>query len=328
MRAQVLFAGKNKLELREDFPKPLLSSPYDVLIRILYCGICRTDLHILDQELHSPKLPLIPGHQIVGVIEEIGSNVTHLKLGECVGIAWLASACGECLYCKLGKENLCDKAIFTGYTRDGGYAEYCVADSRFIFPLEQCALATAPLLCAGLIGYRALKMTENAETVGFFGFGSSAHILLQILHFQNKKVYAFTRPGDLSGQAFAKELGAFWSGDTNATPRPCLDAAIIFAPAGELIPKALQWVRKGGIVVCAGIHMTPIPTFSYELLWEERTVKSVANLTREDGREFFSLISKMPLNVEVTAYPLDAANEALQDLKHGKYHGSGVLDLH
>lgn len=325
MRAMVLTKIKSPLELRE-IPPPVPSAE-QVLIKISTCGVCRTDLHIIDGELSHPKLPLILGHQIVGEIEGIGKNVSRFKKGDLVGVPWLGRSCGECEYCKKGRENLCDNPLYTGYQIDGGFAEYCVADARFIFPISQkySNVHAAPLLCAGLIGFRALRMAKEAKKIGFYGFGSSAHILTQVVNHRGGEVYAFTRQGDVKTQAFAKKRGAIWAGGSEDSPPSLLDAAIIFASVGDLVPKALQAVKKGGIVICAGIHMSDIPSFAYDLLWEERILCSVANLTRKDGDEFLNLAPQIPIESETHTYPLEKANEAIDDLRRGRYTGSAVL---
>ncbi len=325
MLAMVLEAARRPLKLMEVArPDP---GEKEVAIRVHACAICRTDLHVVDGELLEPKLPLIPGHQIVGTVVKTGSGVKQFRAGDRVGVPWLGWTCGHCRFCVAGRENLCDHAKFTGYQIDGGYAEYAVADERFCFRLPECYadLQAAPLLCAGLIGYRSLVMTENAERLGFYGFGAAAHILIQAARFQGRKVYAFTRAGDLAGQQFAYSLGAHWAGDSSGPPPEQLDGAIIFAPAGELVPVALRAVRKGGVVVCAGIHMSDIPSFPYSILWGERVLKSVANLTRKDGEEFLALAPKVPIQTQIETYPLSAANEALDSLRSGRMQGAGVL---
>lgn len=298
-----------------------------VLIKISACGVCRTDLHIVDGELAHPNLPLTPGHQIVGHVIKLGSAVTSLKIGQRVGVPWLGYSCGACYYCQAHQENLCEQACYTGYQIDGGFAEYCVADAHYCFAIPDnfSDLQAAPLLCAGLIGYRSYRKIGNAQNIGFFGFGAAAHILIQIAHYQQRKVYAFTRDGDALSQQFAKKLGAVWTGSSQQSPPQLLDAAIIFAPVGNLIPLALKAVRKGGIVVCAGIHMSEIPSFSYDLLWGERSIVSVANLTREDGIEFLALAPKIPIVTEVTQYSLINTNQALADLRQGKLTGAAVV---
>jgi len=297
-----------------------------VLIRVLTCGVCRTDLHVVDGELKDPKLPLIPGHQIVGEVVETGERVERFVAGDRVGIPWLGWTCGRCRYCERGRENLCDDARFTGYQIDGGYAEYAVADHRFCFPIPDVTdLQAAPLLCAGLIGYRSLVMAGDAERLGLYGFGAAAHIVTQVARHQGRQIFAFTRDGDVEAQRFAREMGAVWSGDSSNPPPEELDATIIFAPVGELVPSALRAVAKGGVVVCGGIHMSDIPSFPYELLWGERTLRSVANLTRRDGEEFLSLASEVPVRTEVVSFPLEKANEALSALREGRISGAAVI---
>ena len=300
-------------------PDPI-PGPGQLLVRVETCGVCRTDLHILDGELPRPKLPLVLGHQIVGRV--VGEDRR-------VGIPWLGWTDGECRYCRNGRENLCDNARFTGYDLDGGYAEYTVVDERFCLALPEgySGLEAAPLLCAGLIGYRSLRLTGDAERLGLYGFGASAHIIAQVARHEGRRVFAFTRPGDEEGQAFARELGAVWAGGSDQSPPEELDAAIIFAPVGELVPLALGALAKGGSVVCAGIHMTDIPAFPYELLWEERVLRSVANLTRRDGEEFLALAPQVPVRAVVEAFPLERANEALEDMRAGRIHGSAVLEV-
>jgi len=300
-------------------PDPI-PGPGQLLVRVETCGVCRTDLHILDGELPRPKLPLVLGHQIVGKV--VGEDRR-------VGIPWLGWTDGECRYCRDGRENLCDNARFTGYDLDGGYAEYAVVDERFCLALPEgySGLEAAPLLCAGLIGYRSLRLTGDAERLGLYGFGASAHIIAQVARHEGRRVFAFTRPGDEEGQAFARELGAVWAGGSDQSPPEELDAAIIFAPVGELVPLALGALAKGGSVVCAGIHMTDIPAFPYELLWEERVLRSVANLTRRDGEAFLALAPQVPVRAVVEAFPLERANEALEDMRAGRIHGSAVLEV-
>jgi propanol-preferring alcohol dehydrogenase len=297
-----------------------------VLVRVHTCGVCRTDLHVVDGDLSDPKLPLIPGHQIVGEILEARQGAERFQAGQRVGIPWLGWTDGECRYCRSGRENLCERARFTGYDLDGGYAELAVADERYAFPLPDGYqdLQAAPLLCAGLIGYRSLRFCGDAERLGLYGFGASAHIICQVAAHQGRRVYAITRPGDESGQAFARELGATWTGAADELPDE-LDAAIIFAPAGELVPAALRALAPGGTVVCAGIHMTDIPSFPYEILWGERTLRSVANLTRRDGEEFLELAPRVPVRTRVTEYALADANQALDDLRAGRVRGAAVL---
>jgi propanol-preferring alcohol dehydrogenase len=309
-----------------EVPEPIPQTG-QLLIRVHACGVCRTDLHVVDGDLMEPKLPLIPGHQIVGTVLKSGGGQSHFQQGERVGVPWLGGSCGECQFCRSGRENLCDKAKYTGYQIDGGFAELCVADERFCFPIPAGYpdLQAAPLLCAGLIGYRALMMTGDARRIGFYGFGASAHILIQLARYQKREIYAFTREGDKAGQEFALKLGAVWVGISGQNPPVPLDAAIIFAPAGELVPMALRAVDKGGIVVCAGIHMSEIPSFPYSILWGERVVRSVANLTRKDGEEFLALAPRVPIKTEVHPYPLDRANEAIDDLRHGRFTGAAVI---
>jgi len=325
MRAMQLDAPRQPLQFR-DLPIPV-PAPGQVLIRTRACGVCRTDLHVVDGDLTQGKLPIIPGHEIVGEVVELGPGTTGLASGQRVGVPWLGYTCGQCRYCRAGHENLCDRARFTGYHLDGGYAEYVVADARYCFPLPEAYsdAQAAPLLCAGLIGYRALSMAGDARRLGIYGFGAAAHIVSQVARYQGREVYAFTRPGDSQAQAFARELGAVWAGDS-ASPAPeVLDAAIIFAPIGALIPAALQVVDKGGRVVCAGIHMTDIPSFPYAILWGERSVVSVANLTRHDGEAFLALAPRVPVRTEVEALPLTQANEALAKLRGGQVRGALAL---
>jgi propanol-preferring alcohol dehydrogenase len=305
-------------------PEP---SEHELLIKVKACGICRTDLHVIDGELKFPKLPLIPGHQIVGIVEKIGTKVTNFTVGQRVGVPWLGKSCMQCEYCLSGRENLCDKAQFTGYQIDGGFAEYCVADSRYCFPtpLGYPNTQAAPLFCAGVIGYRALLKTHQAKHLGIYGFGAAAHILIQVACHEGRKVYAFTREGDKKAQEFALSLGAVWAGDSEQAPPQLLDGAIIFAPAGELVPAALRATAKGGYVVCAGIYMSDIPSFPYEILWGERTLCSVANLTRKDGEEFLALAPKIPVATEVHCYSLQDTNKALDDLRNGRFTGAGVI---
>ena len=311
----------------EEVPDPEPAAG-QVLIRVRACGVCRTDLHIVDGELDRPKLPLIPGHQIVGEVVGLGEGAGRFEPGARVGVPWLGWTDGECRYCRSGRENLCERARFTGYDIDGGYAEFAVADERYCFPVpagfsdEQAA----PLLCAGLIGYRSLRLSGDPERLGLYGFGASAHIICQVAAHQGRRVFAFTRPGDAEGQAFARSLGAEWAGGTDESPEP-LDAAIIFAPVGELVPIALRAVAPGGSVVCAGIHMSDIPSFPSEILWGERELRSVANLTRRDGEEFLALAPEVPVRTEVSLYPLARANEALADLRGGALRGAAVLEV-
>ena len=301
----------------------------ELLLRVLACGVCRTDLHIIDGELPDPKLPLIPGHQIVGEVVSVGAGGERFEPGDRVGVPWLGWTCGECAFCVSGRENLCDRARFTGYEIDGGYADYAVADARFCFPIPEGFpnVQAAPLLCAGLIGYRSLVMTGDAERLGLYGFGAAAHIIAQVAVHQGRRVFAFTREGDTEGQRFARDLGAEWAGASDQLPPERLDAAIIFAPVGSLVPQALRAVEKGGTVVCAGIHMSEIPAFPYEILWGERVVRSVANLTRADGEEFMRLAPRHGVRTEVQEYALVDANRALDDLRSGQVRGSAVLAI-
>lgn len=326
MQAMV-FEGTGKPLMLKTMPVPVPSAE-QVLIKIIACGVCRTDLHIIDGELTAPKLPLIPGHEIVGMVVRTGSKVNLLKEGELIGVPWLGYTCGECKYCKKGQENLCENALFTGYTMDGGYAEYTVAYGQYCFPLPSIYgnAMGAPLLCAGMIGYRSYSMIDkSAEKIGIYGFGAAAHILIQVAIYQGKKIYAFTRKGDKAAQQFALKLGAVWAGDSSQSPPELLDAAIIFAPAGELVPKALMDVDKGGPVICGGIHMSDIPSFPYDILWGERMVRSVANLTRKDGKEFLQLAPQIPVKTEIQIFRLNQANEALDSLRKGTIHGAAVL---
>jgi propanol-preferring alcohol dehydrogenase len=322
----MVFTGVGAPLQERELPQPAVG-PGQVRLQVSACGVCRTDLHIVDGELTEPKLPLVLGHQIVGTVREVGPAVTRFVTGQRVGVPWLGWTCGECRYCRSGRENLCNHARFTGYTIDGGFAEQAVADARFCFPIPEGFpdLQAAPLLCAGLIGYRALMLTGEAERVGLYGFGAAAHIICQVARSQGRRVFAFTRAGDTSSQDFARSLGAEWAGDSLEQPPGPLDAAIIFASAGELVPAALAAVTKGGTVVCAGIHMTDIPAFPYELLWGERVVRSVANLTRRDGDEFMRLAPGVPVRTEVEAFPLVAAGEALERLRSGAIHGAVAL---
>jgi len=301
--------------------------PGQIRVSVAACGVCRTDLHVVDGELPHPQVPIIPGHQIVGRIDAVGAGVDGLKVGERVGIPWLGHTCGVCPYCKMLRENLCDAPLFTGYTRDGGYATAAVADARFAFPLGEVGSdeSLAPLLCAGLIGWRALGIAGEGKRLGLYGFGAAAHILAQVAKWQERSVYAFTKPGDQATQAFARSLGATWAGSSEEMPPQPLDAAIIFATAGDLVPLALKAVRKGGRVVCAGIHMSDIPRFPYSLLWEERELLSVANLTRKDGLDFLALVPQIGIVTKTTPYPLQQANQALGDLRAGRFEGAAVL---
>jgi propanol-preferring alcohol dehydrogenase len=325
MRAMVLErAGERLRPTQLPDPSP---GPGQALIAVAACGVCRTDLHILDGELSEPKLPLVPGHQIVGTVAALGEGAERFELGRRVGVPWLGWTDGQCRYCRRGRENLCDNARFTGYDIDGGYAELTVADERFCFPIpgDYPDVEAAPLLCAGLIGYRALRLVGEAERIGFYGFGASAHILCQVAVHEGRRVFAFTRPGDEATQAFARELGAEWAGGSDELPPEQLDGAIVFAALGALMPTALRASAKGARVISAGIHMSEIPAFPYEILWEERTLGSVANLTRADGEEFMALAPRVPVRTEVTAYPLEEANTALEDLRAGRFRGAAVL---
>jgi len=326
VRAMVLARpGAGALE-RVDRPIPV-PPPGHVLIRVSACAVCRTDLHVVDGELPHPSIPVVPGHEIVGRVERVGESVDGLAVGDRVGVPWLASSCGSCEYCRRGQENLCRNARFTGYQIDGGYADYTVADARFVFriPDEYGDAEAAPLLCAGLIGYRAYRMAGRARRLGLYGFGSAAHIVAQVAAFEGCDVYAFTSPGDREAQAFARRLGARWAGGSDEAPPEPLDAAIIFAPVGRLVPEALSRTVPAGVVVCAGIHMSDIPAFPYRLLWEERVVRSVANLTRQDAREFLALAPRVPVRTHVSLYGLLDANRALADLRAGRVQGTAVL---
>lgn len=326
MRAMRLHAPSQPLALDEiPIPRP---GAGEVQLRVLACGVCRTDLHVVDGELSEPRLPLIPGHEVVGEVTALGEGVTGLAPGQRIGVPWLGWTCGECEPCRAGRENLCERAEFTGYTRNGGYAEYAVADARYCFPIhDDDAQATAPLLCAGLIGYRTWRLAggDEPKRLGLYGFGAAAHILAQLAVARGQSVYAFTRPGDEAAQAFARRLGAVWAGGSDETPPEPLDAALLFAPVGALVPTALGHVKPGGTVVSGGIHMSDIPAFPYRLLWEERSVRSVANLTRRDGEEFLALAPEVPIRTETRAYPLEAANQALDDLRQGRLSGAAVL---
>ena len=325
MHAMVLKQPRTALEWLE-LPDSV-PGPGEVRVRIAACGVCRTDLHVVDGELPEPKSPISPGHQIVGRVDALGANVDSLKIGERVGIPWLGHTCGQCGYCLCASENLCDRPLFTGYTRDGGFATATVADARFALPLPEAGTdeSLAPLLCAGLIGWRALRMAGGGRRIGLYGFGASAHILAQVLRWQGRSFFAFTRPGDTRTQSFARELGAAWAGDSAQVPPEALDAAILFAPDGALVPLALAAVRKAGRVVCAGIHMSDIPSFPYRLLWEERQLVSVANLTRQDGIDFLRLVAEIDIVTKTTSYPLNQANQALADLRAGSFEGAAVL---
>jgi len=325
MQAMVLEAPNRPLSVRK-LPDPV-PGPGQVLVRVGACAVCRTDLHVCDGELADPKLPLVPGHEIVGCIEAVGPGVESLIPGERVGIPWLGWTCGVCRYCRSGQENLCPRAVFTGYQRDGGYADYALADARYCFHIhgEYTDAQAAPLLCAGLIGHRCLRAAGSAERLGLYGFGAAAHIVAQVALFQGRSVYAFTRPGDRPAQAFARRLGAAWAGGADEAPPEELDAAIIFAPVGALVPAALGVIRPGGVVVCGGIHMSDIPAFPYELLWHERKLVSVANLTRVDAEEFLSLAPQVPVRTEIETLALSQANEALLRLREGRVTGALVL---
>lgn len=325
MRAMVLARVGDPLELRTvDMPEP---GPGQVRVKVSACGVCRTDLHVVDGDLSDVPPNIIPGHEVVGRVDLLGDGVEGFALGDRVGIPWLGHTCGQCAYCRSGAENLCDAPGFTGYTLNGGYAEYAVADARYLFPLPAAYddLHAAPLLCAGLIGYRAWSMVRDAQRLGLYGFGAAAHIIAQVALAEGRELYAFTRPGDTQAQAFARRLGVGWAGDSDQRLETPLDGAIIFAPVGALVPLALANVRKGGRVICAGIHMSAIPAFSYDLLWGERQLRSVANLTRRDGDEFMALAARVPIHTEVTPYPLTAANRALADLREGRLSGAAVL---
>ncbi|MFC4348020.1 zinc-dependent alcohol dehydrogenase family protein [Kordiimonas lipolytica] len=325
MKAMVLSKQGSPLTL-EELPCPS-PSPGQILIRVKACAVCRTDLHVVDGDLKSPKLPLIPGHEVIGEVEALGEGVTHFRTGDRVGVPWLGHTCGTCTYCKNGQENLCDQAKFTGYTLDGGFADHMVADARYCFPIPDAYddVAAAPLMCAGLVGYRAFRMVGEAEHIGLYGFGAAAHIITQVAVHMGRKVYAFTKEGDTHAQAFARSLGATWAGSSNEAPPHKLDAAILFAPVGALVPEALKHTDKGGTVVCAGIHMSDIPTIPYKNLWEERGIRSVANLTREDGEQFLKIAPTVPVKTSTHTYALKDANKALDDLRHGRFEGAAVL---
>lgn len=324
MRAMVMHAPRQPLRL-EERPDPV-AGPGEIVVRVEACAVCRTDLHVVDGDLTEPKLPLVPGHEIVGIVESCGEGVDLVR-GRRVGIPWLGHTCGCCGYCDSGRENLCDNPGFTGYTRDGGFASHVVADADFAFPLDGFSdpVATAPLMCAGLIGWRSLKMAGEGRRIGIYGFGAAAHIIAQVCVYQGREVYAFTRAGDNAAQALARSLGAVWTGGSEESPPVLLDAAIIFAPVGELVPAALRAVAKGGRVVCGGIHMSDIPQFPYSILWGERQVLSVANLTRADAVEFLELAPRAGVTTTTTTYPLERANEALADLRAGRFQGAAVL---
>jgi len=325
MRAMVFQGDAGRLVLQDlSLPAPRAG---ELRIRVEACGVCRTDLHVVDGDLTEPVLPLVPGHEIVGRVEAIGTDVSGFDIGQRVGVPWLGSTCGHCDYCRGGQENLCDAPTFTGYTRNGGFAEACIADARYVFALPETAdpVALAPLLCAGLIGYRCLRMAGEAKTLGLYGFGAAAHILCQLAVWQGREVHALTRPGDAQAQDFARSLGATWAGSSDEMPPRQLDAAIIFAPVGALVPAALKAIRKGGRVICGGIHMSDIPAFPYADLWHERQIRSVANLTRQDGDEFFALVEQANIMTETHTYELPRANEALDDLRQGRLQGAAVL---
>lgn len=325
MRAMVLEAPGSPLQ-QVELQQPECGAD-DVLLKVSACGVCRTDLHIQDGELPGPKLPLIPGHEIVGIVVAKGERVEQFAIGQRLGVPWLGHTCGHCRYCSSGRENLCDNARFTGYTLNGGYAEYAVADQRYCFLLPDgySDAEAAPLLCAGLIGYRALVAAGDAQRIGIYGFGAAAHIIVQLARWQGRTVFAFTKPGDLAGQRFAKELGATWAGDSTAAPPDEMDAAILFAPVGALIPEAIRHTAKGGTVVCAGIHMSDVPGFPYSILWGERTIRSIANLTRRDGEEFLNIAPKAGIRTVVETFQLERANEALDRLRNGSIRGAAVL---
>ena len=327
MRAMVLEEPRRPLRLTElPVPRPAAGQ---VLVEVRACAVCRTDLHVVDGELPEPKLPLVPGHEIVGVVAKCGPGATRYQVGDRVGIPWLGWTCGECAYCRTGRENLCERARFTGYTLDGGYAEMTVADERFCFAIPDAYgdAEAAPLLCAGLIGYRSLVKAGEARRLGIYGFGAAAHIVAQVARWQGRRIFAFTRPGDAAAQQFARDLGAEWAGGSDERPPEELDAAIIFAPVGSLVPLALRAVVRGGTVVCGGIHMSDIPSFPYELLWQERSLVSVANLTRKDGEEFLALAPRVPVRTEIERFPLERANEALERLRRGEMRGAGVVEM-
>jgi propanol-preferring alcohol dehydrogenase len=326
MRAMV-FDGKGPELRARTLPDPGSPGPHELVVGVRACGVCRTDLHVVSGELPNPKLPLVPGHEIVGEVIAAGEAVAPYRTGDRVGVPWLGWTCGECPYCRSGRENLCDRARFTGYQIDGGYAERALADARFVFPIpaDFSDVEAAPLLCAGMIGFRALRLAGPAERIGLYGFGAAAHIAVQVARYQGQRVYAFTRPGDARGQEFARTLGATWAGGSDESPPEPLDAALIFAPVGALVPAALKASAKGGRVVCAGIHMSDIPAFPYEILWGERMIRSVANLTRKDGEEFLAIAHAAHVRTTTTAFPLRDANEALARLRTGSLEGAAVL---
>ncbi|MDZ7714019.1 MAG: zinc-dependent alcohol dehydrogenase family protein [Rhodovibrio sp.] len=327
MRAMVLTRPHHPLvESSRPLPEP---DPTQVRVRVRACGVCRTDLHVCDGELAHPKDALVPGHEVVATVDALGAEVSDFEVGQRVGIPWLGWTCGDCVYCRAGQENLCENARFTGYTLDGGYADYALADARYVFPIQgdYTDAEAAPLLCAGLIGYRSLRMAGEGRRLGLYGFGAAAHIVAQVATWQARDVYAFVRPGDDPAKRFARDLGAVWAGDSDQPAPETLDAAIIFAPVGSLVPAALRAVRPGGTVVCAGIHMSDIPSFPYEMLWRERQIRSVANLTRRDGEEFLALAPKVPVRTHVETFPLTHANEALARLRNGQLQGAAVLTM-
>lgn len=325
MRSMVLKAvGQPLVAVSGDPPRP---AENELLIEVSACGVCRTDLHVVDGELPGGRLPIVPGHEVIGRVVECGSETAGFRVGERVGVPWLGSTCGRCYYCEHDRENLCDEPTFTGFDRDGGFSTHIVADARYTFPItaDYTDAEAAPLMCAGLIGYRSWRMAGDGRNLGLYGFGAAAHILIQVARHRGQRVYAFTRPGDDTAQEFARRLGAEWAGGSDESPPVELDAAILFAPVGELVPAALRAVRKGGIVVCGGIHMSDIPAFPYRILWEERQIRSVANLTRRDAIEFLDLAPRAGVRTEVTVYRLQEANEALEDLRHGRLSGAAVL---
>ena len=327
MRAMVLKQANSPLVLT-DLPVPTPAAG-QIRIRVSACGVCRTDLHVVDGDLTEPRLPLVPGHQIVGQVDQLGEGVQMFQIGDRVGVPWLGGSCGHCGFCDSGAENLCDDAVYTGYQINGGFSEYTVADAQYCFPLPEgySDLQAAPLLCAGLIGYRAYRLAANAKTIGLYGFGAAAHILMQVARYHQQRVFAFTRPGDTDAQQFSLSLGAEWAGDAAQQCPASLDAAIIFAPAGELVPAALKAVRKGGKVICAGIHMSDIPSFPYADLWGERSIHSIANLTRRDAEEFLPMAAQIPVETEIHVYPLEQVNTALDDLRAGRFTGAAVIQV-
>ena len=326
MRAMLLDAPHEPLRLTEAARAPRPGAG-EVLIRVKACGVCRTDLHLVNGELANPRLPLVPGHEIIGTVVETGIGVERIREGDRIGVPWLGWTCGTCRYCSSGRENLCERARFTGYQIDGGYAEYTIANERYCFTIPPVFddIEAAPLLCAGLIGFRALRLAGDAQRVGLYGFGAAAHIAVQVARHRGQQVFAFTKPGDSAGQEFARGLGAIWAGGSDVPPPEALDAAVIFAPVGALVPAALAATAKGGVVICAGIHMSDIPSFPYRILWEERIVRSVANLTRRDGDDFFALAPRIPVRTTTVPFPLTDANQALAQLREGKIEGAAVL---